>query len=112
MEVTISLLTMFPLDKPTKTSAPFINSAKSAGLWSFAKICFSGFNSSLQVVIKPFESHIKRFSDCTPRLKYSLAHEMADAPAPLKTTLIVLISFSEISNAFNNAAAVIIAVPC
>ena len=37
---------------------------------------------------------------------------MADAPAPLKTTLMVAMSFPEISNAFNKAAAVMMAVPC
>ena len=55
---------------------------------------------------------MNKFSDCTPRLKYNFAHEMADAPAPLKTTLMVAMSFPEISNAFNKAAAVMMAVPC
>jgi len=112
MVFTMSLLTIPPLERPTNTSASAITVAKSAGSWSFAKISFSGVKLSLEEVINPLESHMNKFSGCTPRLKYNFAHEMADAPAPLKTTLMVAMSFPEISNAFNKAAAVMMAVPC
>jgi hypothetical protein len=37
---------------------------------------------------------------------------IAEAPAPLTTTLILFIDFFDISSAFIKAAVVIIAVPC
>ena len=52
------------------------------------------------------------FSFLTPTAMYIFAHEFADAPAPLITSLISLIFLPEISTAFNNPADEIIAVPC
>ena len=62
--------------------------------------------------MSPLESHMNRFSDLTPSARYSFAQEIAEAPAPLKTTLTSSIFFSDISKAFSKAAAVIMAVPC
>ena len=48
----------------------------------------------------------------TPLLLNRLVQAIADAPAPLTTTLISLIDFFDISKALIKAARVIIAVPC
>ena len=112
MLATIFLLTIPPFDNPTNTSAFFSSSSSCASGWSWAKMAFSSVRDSRHWVINPFESHMKRFFVCTPRERYNLAHDMADAPAPLKTTLTLVMSFSANSKAFNKAAAVIMAVPC
>ena len=52
------------------------------------------------------------FSRLAPNAKYKRVQEIAAAPAPLTTILTSSIFLSESSNAFNNAAAEIIAVPC
>ncbi|CAI8347754.1 MAG: Uncharacterised protein [Cryomorphaceae bacterium] len=112
MDFTIDFDTMPPLESPTNTSASCMTSLKSAAGWSFAKIAFSSVKLSREVVINPFESHMNKCSGATPSARYNFAHEMADAPAPLKTTFTCEMSLFEISKAFNKAAAVMIAVPC
>ena len=52
------------------------------------------------------------FSDFTPEFLNNSEQACAEAPAPLTTTLISFIDLPQISNAFINAAVVIIAVPC
>ncbi|MNQ89967.1 hypothetical protein D3C85_1052920 [compost metagenome] len=52
------------------------------------------------------------FSFLAPKETYNLVQEIAAAPAPLTTILILSIFFLMISQAFNKAAAEIIAVPC
>ena len=48
----------------------------------------------------------------TPVFFNKFVQAIADAPAPLTTTLIFFIDFFDISSALINAAVVIIAVPC
>ena len=110
--LTISLETTPPFDKPTKTSAPFITSDKPHGSCSCANSAFSGVRFSLDAVIKPLESHINKCSEVTPKERYSFAQEIAEAPAPLKTTFTSAMFLSAISRALRSAAEVMIAVPC
>ena len=60
----------------------------------------------------PFVSIIRIFLLKTPLLLNKFEHAIAEAPAPLTTTLISLIDFLDMSRAFIKAAKVIIAVPC
>ena len=55
---------------------------------------------------------MKILGNCAPNATYKLTHEIAAAPAPEITILMSAIFFSASSNAFNNAAEDIIAVPC
>ena len=55
---------------------------------------------------------MKIFSFLTPRERYSLTQDCAEAPAPLTTTLTFSIFLFAISRAFKSAAEEIIAVPC
>ena len=52
------------------------------------------------------------FSFLAPNEQYKRVQEVAEAPAPLMIIFTSAISFPTISNAFNSAAAEIMAVPC
>jgi hypothetical protein len=113
MLLIISLLTTLPLLNPIKTSASF-NPSANVPYQSFQlqTLAFCSSKSVLPLCINPLLSNTFTFSFFTPNAIYSLIQEIAAAPAPLTTTLTFVYFFFCNSNAFNNAAALIIAVPC
>ena len=112
IDFTISGLTTFPFDNPTKTSASFIASSRVVKSLSEANSNLCPVRLSLSERITPLLSHITTFSRRAPSETYNRVQEMAAAPAPFTTILTSSIFFSTSSNAFNKAAAEIIAVPC
>ena len=68
------------------------------------------FSASFRIT--PLLSSITIFSAFAPKALYNLVHETAAAPAPLITIRAFSIFLLESSNAFSNAAAEIMAVPC
>ena len=109
---TMSWLRMLPLDKPTKTSASLSASSRVRSLVARAKRFFSSVRSVRSAWMTPLESQTVRFSGFTPRARYRVAQLMALAPAPLNTTLTLLIFFLTTSRPFSRAAPVMMAVPC
>ena len=108
----ISGVTKFAIESPINTSASFIASAKVEISLSVANSAFCEVKLSRSLRMTPLLSVITIFLDCAPKDLYNLVHETAAAPAPL-TTIFTSSSFLPTSSqAFNNAAAEIIAVPC
>src|SRR5690606_25115673 len=105
----ISGLTILAIDKPMNTSASTIASSKvSIFLW-VENSAFSEERFSLSFLITPLLSNITIFSRFAPKDWYKREHEIAAAPAPLITILVSSIFLLVSSNAFNNAAAEIMA---
>ena len=88
---------------PLESNNPIINNPTNVAM-SALRFRESSFN--------PFLSNIIIFFLGTFLLINKFAHAIADAPAPLITIFIFLISFLVICTALINAAVVIIAVPC
>ena len=103
---------MLDVDSPINTSASFIASSKVSIFLCVANSAFSLVRFSLSFLITPLLSSITIFSRFAPHDWYKREHDIAAAPAPLITILTSSIFFSANSNAFINAAAEIIAVPC
>ena len=106
----ISLLTIFPFERPRKTSAPRIASSRLLSCSLVAKVF-------VVVEISPVGTNNTMtiawwyFLFC-PKCRYSFAQEMAEAPAPLTTIFTSSIFLRAISSALSSAAPEIIAVPC
>ena len=99
-------------ESPMKTSASTIASSSVSIFLSVANSSFSADKFSLSLRITPLLSSITIFLALAPKALYNLVQETAAAPAPLITMRTSSIFFLVISNAFNKAAADIIAVPC
>ena len=100
------------LDNPTKTSAFFKASSKVFVLVSLTKNCLYSSRSVLSLFKVPLLSSMIKFSFLTPRAINNLLQLIALAPAPFTTIFISDIDLFTTSSAFNNAAPLIIAVPC
>ena len=115
IEWTISSVTRFGLETPTKTSAPFNASANvpcilsglvishKARLWGISPSCLSLYkipNSSTAIILP------------TPAVCIILIIAVPAAPGPFKTTVISLISFFVTLKALYKAAKTTTAVPC
>ena len=113
IDKSISLVIIFAIDKPIKTSEPSIASDKVLiEVLCVMNFCFSVVRLVLSIFIGPLLSNMIIFSFFKPRAKYILAHEIAAAPAPQITILTSSIFFSASSRALIKAAPEIIAVPC
>ena len=112
MVKTISFETTFPIDSPIKTSDPLKVSSKVLQSVSTANSSFCLFKFSRPLYITPLLSHIRILLGLAPRVINSLAHDIADAPAPFMLILISDICLPINSQAFTRPAAEIIAVPC
>ena len=108
----ISFDTIFPFDNPRKTSASTKASINETELSCEPKSNFSASSSVLFLHNNPLLSNMKMFSYFAPNVVYNFAQDIAAAPAPEMTIFTSFISLLANSNAFNNAAEEMIAVPC
>ena len=108
----ISEVRIFPAESPKNTSA-FTNACcKVVPEAPLLYLLCNSDKSVLSLLTTPLTSNITMFSTFTPSKTYRFAQAKAAEPAPETTNFILPISFSANSNAFNNAAEDIIAVPC
>ena len=105
---------MIPLtESPMKMSAPSSASSSVRSPVSTAKgVLYSFIPSSRPLYITPRESHRMTLSGFAPRRCRWRAVEIADAPAPLKTTRTASMRLPTRSMALRSAAAAMMAVPC
>ena len=112
MEINISGVTIFAMDKPIKTSASRMASSKECRSNAVANSAFSGVILSRSFRITPLLSVITIFAGFAPKALYKRVQEMAAAPAPEITMRTSSIFFSDNSKALRRAAQEIMAVPC
>ena len=101
-----------PEDNPKKISASTNASSRLIGSLSVAYLCCKTDNDELSFVKTPLLLNISIFSSFTPSKIYILAQARAAEPAPETTIFKSSAFFPANSNAFNNAADDIMAVPC
>ena len=102
-----------PRLRPRNTSAPFSASDKSAsGVVAWARACFRGPSPSRPAWMWPLLSKTAMFSNRTPSCMYRSRQAMAEAPAPLTTSLTSSAFLPASSSALRRAAPLMMAVPC
>ncbi len=104
--------TISAIESPTKTSASTMASSKVSIFLSVANSFLDSARLSASFRMTPLLSSMTIFSSFAPNALYNLVHETAAAPAPLITIRTSDIFLLASSNAFNKAAAEIMAVPC
>ena len=112
MDKSIFEVTILAFESPIKTSLFFIACSSVLIFLLVANSFFSRDKSFLLSLITPLLSVMIILLEFKPKALYILVQDIAAAPAPQTTILISSIFLSAISNAFNNAAQEIIAVPC